>query len=100
MQLEHDLSARPSSRWIHRAVVGFVLLTCLRVWTGPLPMLESAYGQIPDAGMQRKQLLDEAKKSNELLTDIRQALTQGTLHVRVEGADNQGAPAAPRGSKP
>ena len=91
---------RGSWSWIQRVVVGFILLTCIRVWTGPSPVLESAYGQIPDAGMQRKQLLDEAKRSNELLAEIKQALTTGTLHVRVEGADNQGAPAAPRGQKP
>ena len=79
-----------SSPWVQRLVLGFVLLTCVRVWIGPLPMLETAYGQIPDAALQRKQLLDEAKVSNQLLADIKQALTTGTLHVRLEGADNQG----------
>jgi len=86
--------------WVHRLLVGFVLLTCLRVWSGSTPILETAYGQIPDAGMQRKQLLDEARTTNQLLSDIKQVLASGTLHVRVDGADNQGAPVAPRGSKP
>lgn len=89
-----------SSPWVQRLALGFVLLTCVRVWTGPLPMLETAYGQIPDAALQRKQLLDEAKMSNQLLTDIKQTLATGTLHVRLEGADNQGAPGTPRGVKP
>lgn len=86
--------------WIQRLVVGFVLLTCLRVWTGPLPILERAYGQLPDAGLQRKQILDEAKLTNQLLADIKQTLAKGTLHVRLEGADNQSAPRAPGGVKP
>jgi len=100
MNLKSASASSRSSPWIHRAVVGFVLLSCLRVWTGPFPVLESAYGQIPDAGLQRKQLLDEAKRSNELLNEIKQVLTTATLHVRLEGADNQGAPAAPHGQKP
>jgi len=89
-----------SSLWVHRLVLGFVLLTCIRVWTGQFPMLETAYGQIPDAALQRKLLLDEAKISNQLLTDIKQTLATGMLHVRLEGADNQGAPGMPRGVKP
>lgn len=89
-----------SSPWVRRLALGFLLLTCVRVWTGPFPMLETAYGQIPDAGLQRKQLLDEAKVTNQLLSDIKLALTTGTLHVRLEGADNQGAPGTPRGVKP
>lgn len=86
--------------WIQRLVVAFVLLTCLRVWTGPLPMLEKAYGQLPDAGLQRKQILDEAKTTNQLLTEIKETLAKGTLHVRLEGADNQGTPGSPGGVKP
>jgi hypothetical protein len=92
---------RPSSScWVQRLVLGFVLLTCVRVWTGPLPVLETAYGQIPDAALQRKQLLDEAKMTNQLLADIKHALTAETLHVRLEGADNQVAPGTSRGVKP
>lgn len=95
-----ETRATSSSPWVYRLVLGFVLLTCIRVWTGPLPMLGTAYGQIPDAGLQRNQLLHEAKLSNQLLADIKQTLATGTLHVRLEGADNQGAPGTPRGVKP
>jgi len=67
---------------------------------GPLPVLETAYGQIPDAGLQRKLLLEEAKTTNQLLGEIKQLLATGTLHVRLEGADNLGATgAAPKSGK-
>ncbi len=88
------------SRWIHRGLLAFVLLTCLRVWLGPVPMLQTAYGQIPDAGLQRKQILDEARLTNQLLSDIKHTLEAGTLHVRLEGADNPADRGAPRRSNP
>ena len=86
---------KPSSlqpRRRHRAdrlVAFFVLLTCLRIWLGPFPLLERAEAQIPDAGLQRKQLVDEARRTNELLSDIKRILETQTLHVRLQGADNQ-----------
>ncbi len=78
------------NRLVNRVVTLLVALTCLRVWLGPFPLLERAEAQIPDAGLQRKQILDEARRSNELLSDIKRILESQTLHVRLEGADNQG----------
>ena len=84
----HSLPRR--HRVLSRLAAFFVVLTCLRVWLGPFPLLERAEAQIPDSGLQRKQLLDEAKRTNELLSDIKRILETQTLHVRLEGADNQG----------
>lgn len=81
-------------RWLASAAALFVLLTCLRVWTGPAPLLEAARAQIPDSGLQRQQLLDETRRTNRLLTEIKQLLKEGTLNVRVRGADNQADPPA------
>ena len=78
------------NRFVNRMVTFFVVLTCLRIWMGPFPLLERAEAQIPDAGLQRKQILDEARHTNELLSDIKRILESQTLHVRLEGADNQG----------
>lgn len=79
-----------SHRFVDRLVVFFVILTCFRIWIGPFPLLERAEAQIPDAGLQRKQLVDEARRTNELLSDIKRILETQTLHVRLQGADNQG----------
>ena len=75
---------------VFRHVIAVVVLaTCLRVWFGPLPFVETAQAQIPDSGLQRKLLLEEAKQSTQLLRDIKQILTSHTFNVRMEGADNQ-----------
>jgi hypothetical protein len=88
--IETVYSERRQNRFVNRLVTLFVALTCLRIWLGPFPLLERAEAQIPDAGLQRKQILDEAKHTNELLSDIKRILESQTLHVRLEGADNQG----------
>jgi len=73
-----------------RAIVAlFIILTCLRVWIGPFPILSEARAQIPDAGLQRKLLLEEAQRTNQLLGDIKRVLESGDLHVRIKGADNE-----------
>ena len=72
-----------------RTVIGlFALLTAIRVWTGPVPLIEPASAQIPDSGLQRQQLLDETRRTNQLLQEIKQILNSGTLNVRFPGADN------------
>ena len=72
-----------------RTVIGLgALLTVLRVWTGPVPLIEPASAQIPDSGLQRQQLLDETRRTNQLLQEIKQILNTGTLNVRFPGADN------------
>ena len=69
----------------------FVLLTCIRVWVGPVPAAQPACAQIPDAGSQRRLALDEARRTNLLLSEIKQVLSTHTFNVRIEGADNTGA---------
>ena len=85
-------------RFILRAAACFLFLaTCLRVWIGPYPILPAAYGQIPDAGMQRKLILEEAVRTNLLLTEIKTMLAERTLNVRIQGADEATGPGRPRG---
>jgi len=69
-------------------VGALLLLTCFRVWTGPEPLLPKAQAQIPDSAAQRQKLIEEVQRANELLTQIKDALTDGTLNVRLRGADN------------
>lgn len=78
---------RPLDRWSQRLLVAFVLLSCFRAWTGPWTPPE-AVAQIPDAGAQRRDQLDEARRTNQLLSEIRSILTDQVLNVRIHSADN------------
>lgn len=87
-------------RWLRFSLGLLILVTCLRVWVGPTPILQEAQGQIPDSAMQRNQLLEEARRTNRLLEEITKLMQEHTFNVRVQGADNQGpAPAIPRKGK-
>ena len=81
--------AKPVARWA-RVVIGvFLLLTCIRAWVGPETTASRVHAQIPDSGLQRKLLLEEARRTNQLLSDIKRVLETGTLHVQLRSADNQ-----------
>jgi hypothetical protein len=74
-----------------------VLLTCVRVWVAPEPILPQARAQIPDPAVQRNQALVEARRTNQLLEKLINTLETRTLNVRIEDADNSsGESALPR----
>lgn len=86
-------SHNPSQRSrVVKAIVGILILaTVIRVWVPPEPLLPIAQAQIPDSGQQRFQLIDEARRTNQLLAQLVQVLQTQTLKVRIEGTDNKAA---------
>ncbi|MCH8251080.1 MAG: hypothetical protein IID36_01365 [Planctomycetes bacterium] len=81
-------------RALRAVLYGAIVLTCARVWIGPMPLTESAYGQIPDSGAQRKAIVEELEQTNLTLLAIRNQLAEihkilatGTLNVRTAAAD-------------
>ena len=88
---------RRASRWVRGLIAFFVLLTCIRVWVGPVELLPAAQAQRSNPTTQRILLLEEARRTNQLLGEIKQLLESKTLKVRIVGADNKpGAPVLPR----
>jgi hypothetical protein len=64
-----------------------VLVTCIRVWTGPTDVIPVARAQIPDSGRQRRELLAEARQTNALLAEIREILKSHTIKVELQDSD-------------
>ena len=73
-------------RW---AVTTLFIITFARVWLPSVTEPAAAEAQIPDAGAQRVQLVEEARRTNEILTEIRDILRKEPLQVIVRSADNQ-----------
>jgi hypothetical protein len=93
---------------LRRALAGFVLLTCVRVWAGAGPWGESAAAQLPDPALQRRELVREVQRTNGLLGEILRTLQTQPFKVRVEGADKRagtvpvpgtGTPPEPHGAE-
>lgn len=81
--------AHPRKRNLLETVcVAFVVLTCLRVWVGPVNAQAQRPTTLPDSALQRLLQLKELQRSNEILHEIRDILKTQTLKVRIEGADN------------
>ena len=95
-------SSQSKRVYIIRLIFGALLLIlCVRWCVEGSPLLSTAQAQLPNPASQRLELVQEMRRTNELLEDIRQLLKSGTLHVRVEGADNQAdAPAGSARSTP
>jgi len=79
------------------AIVAVLLaLIAIPIWSGSVSVLPTAVAQIPDTGLQRKQLIDEQRRSNELLEQILETLQSRTIKVYVATSDKEGG-ASPRG---
>jgi hypothetical protein len=75
-------------RIVRMLIAGILAATCVRVWLGPDDVLPRAAAQIPDSGLQRKQMLDEMERTNHLLEQILHTLQTETMKVSIEGTDN------------
>lgn len=73
--------------WGRMTIAIIAIATLLKVWVGPITMPQEAMAQIPDSGKQRILLLEQAKRTNQLLAEIKQILAKDTLKVQWEGAD-------------
>ena len=79
--------------------VSLLSLIAIQLWCGSVSVLPSASAQIPDTGLQRKQLIDEQRRTNELLEQILDTLQSRTIKVYVAASDKGGA-AGPRSAFP
>ena len=97
-QPQRNITATRLGRWVIGAAL---VVTCLRVWVEPVALNATAAAQIPDSALQRKQLLEAVRHTNQLLADIKGHLKDGTLNVRLPSADNPAdSEGTPRRSAP
>jgi len=71
------------------AVVVLQGLILLGQWTGSGP-LSPTWAQIPDAGGQRNQMIDELKAVNAKLDKLLDVLQSGKLQVRAVAEEKEG----------
>lgn len=66
-------------------------LALLSLWTGHAPTLPQAQAQVPDAGGQRIQIIEELRQVNVKLDKLNELLRGGELQVRVVSTDDRKA---------
>jgi hypothetical protein len=70
------------------AVIVLQTLILVSQWTGSSPVTP-AYGQIPDAGGQRQQIIDELKTLNGKMDSLTNTIKSGEVQVRVPKEDKK-----------
>jgi len=90
-----------SSRILKKLWIALIMITCLRVWLGPIQALDQAQAQVlPNPADQRISALQEARRTNQLLEQLISTLETRTLKVRIEDNDKPSGKFAPvRGAK-
>jgi hypothetical protein len=72
---------KKSNSWL---IAIIVMQTFVLLWRY-VPSTPIAYAQIPDAGAQRNDMIDQQKATNEKLDKILKLLSEGKLKVTVDG---------------
>jgi hypothetical protein len=70
------------------AVIVLQALILVSNWTGTSPVTP-AYGQIPDAGGQRQQIIDELKTLNGKMDRLMETLKSGDVQVKTAKPDEK-----------
>lgn len=84
-------------RWLRYCLTAIVLLLAvIAIELGAMlsPAMPQTYAQVPDAGRQRRDLLDQQTQTNVRLDSILQALKTGPIKVTVVGTDKDAKPPA------
>lgn len=71
-------------RFLNGSAMVLVMATCLGVWFRTGPLTSTAEAQVPNAGLQRKQLLEAQQRTVKLLEEIKAILETKTMTVRIE----------------
>jgi len=80
-----EKNSNPPSKWIV-VVVALQIMTVLGQWVGT-PRATPAMAQVPDAGMQQHEIIEQLKGTNDRLDKLIALLSGGKLQVTVAKPD-------------
>ncbi|RIK66396.1 MAG: hypothetical protein DCC65_09640 [Planctomycetota bacterium] len=78
------------TRGILTALTVLLAVIAIELWAGRPSDLPAAQAQIPDTGLQRKIIADEAQRTNQLLEQILEHLQSKPIRVRVVADESSG----------
>ena len=87
------ISTDRTTRALLSAIAVLLAALVVELWSARPPMIPAAAAQVPDSGLQRKQQIDESKRTNELLARLLERIDKGPIRVVVvpdEGRPGKG----------
>ncbi len=79
------------TRGLLTALTALLAVIAVELWAGRPSDLPAAHAQIPDTGLQRKVIADEAQQTNRLLEQILEHLQSKPIRVRVVADERSGS---------
>ncbi|MBX3394861.1 MAG: hypothetical protein KF841_05800 [Phycisphaerae bacterium] len=83
-----SISDDRASRLFRISVVALLAVIAVALWDSRPSLLPQAVGQIPDTALQRKQMVDEQRTTNQLLARILKHLETKPIKTRAAGTDD------------
>ena len=75
------------TRGLLTVLTALLAVIAVELWVAMPDGSSVARAQIPDTGLQRLQIIEEARKTNQILEQIREQLREGCMKVRLEDTD-------------
>ena len=96
--VRHEFTLDRFTRGVLVALTVLLTVIAIELWAGRPDMVPAAQAQVPDSGAQRNQIIEDGRRTNQLLEQILEHLR--TKAVKVSIADTDKAKDGGRPAKP
>jgi uncharacterized protein YpmS len=84
---KHEVHLDRLTRGVLCLLTALLVVIAVELWVAMPSSAPAAMAQIPDTGLQRQQIVEETRRTNQLLEQILEQLKTGTVKVKWESAD-------------
>jgi hypothetical protein len=77
------------TRLLLATLTGLLGVIAVELWAGRPDLVPAASAQIPDTGLQRQQIVEEARRTNQLLEQILSHLRAKPIKVIAAGVEKR-----------
>ncbi len=84
---QHTVVPDRYTRLLLTAITVLLTVIAIELWAERPPLVREARAQIPDSGLQRNVMIDEARRTNKLLEEILDHLKNKPIKVKSVDTD-------------
>ncbi len=95
----HEFTLDRFTRGVLIALTVLLTIIAIELWAARPSTIPAAQAQVPDSGLQRYQMIDEARRTNQLLEQILEHLRAKAVKVTITDTDKVKDSAKPEKSR-
>ena len=96
--VRHEFTLDRFTRGLLLALTVLLAVIAIELWAARPGTTSTAMAQVPDSGAQRNQMIEETRRTNQLLEQILDHLKTKTVMVKMADTDRGGSERTDRGS--